>query len=419
MKNPSKWLVIGVVVAVLLGCVMAFWLTQSGETRPISPHASSAPNETITSSASPTTTTDFFGHTLEPLPTMTATDKDGRATPPPGNDRRYVNNKVLTCTLNNGDTLYVGIDLGAQAFQDALYLNLNSSYAERASVGYYVYSTPYDATPQYGEWQTTSTAFGGDQHNFIVQNTLDQLKPATYTDSENYGVMWMDERMGGDKTMVGDADIYIRAVSLGKGKLLGSCKATVKYDAAQDIYQLDSLTNLDVRETGYLTETERQELLDWTYTYVAAGLLPKDGGASVYLSTSAKDEVLAASTVEYTRDRTYYPNARVCGYTGRYIQNNAFTSSNSNLVAVSLDCGAMGFITVYFSPDAEGLESLYGDTETMLLNVPEDTMQEIKDALSSLSFEPLTSKRLIYAGADLFMAMERADSYNIQQVFDH
>lgn len=419
MKTPSKWLVIGVVVAVLLGCVLVFWLTQDGESGPILPPVGGVPDETVTPPVSPTAATDFFGHTLEPLPTMTTTDKDGRVTPPPGDDRRYANNKVLTCTLNNGDTLSVGIDLGAQAFQDALYLNLSSSYAERASVGYYVYSTPYDVTPQYGEWQTTSTAFEGNQHNFIVQNTLDQLKPATYTDAENYGVMWMDERMGGSETMAGDADIYIRAVSLGKGKLLGSCKATVKYDAAQDVYQLDSLTNMDVQETGYLTEAERQELLDWTYTYVAAGLLPKDGGASVYLSTSAKDEALAASTVEYTGDRTYYPNARVCGYTGRYIPNNAFTSSNSNIVAVSLDCGAMGFVTMYFSPDAEGLGSLYGDTETMLLNVPEDTTQEIKDALSSLSFEPLTSKQLIYAGADLFMAMERADSYDIQQAFGH
>lgn len=60
------------------------------------------------------------------------------------------------------------------------------------------------------------------------------------------------------------------------------------------------MTGMDVRVTGFITEAERTELMDWSYALVSSGILPKDGGAGSRIEGADKATCLAASTVEYT-----------------------------------------------------------------------------------------------------------------------
>lgn len=390
MKNDKKeeriipiWLLVAFLVIVVGVCVLVFSLTQRNREK-ASAEASPTPTP-------PITTKDEYGHDIpidkngDPLPFPPSDTADITQEPLPDrvNAPCYLNNKVLSYTYGpNGETLYAGIDLGADAAQSALYLNITTTDGQNGvNMGYYLYSTPCNVMAQYGEW--------GEQDgetDCMLLRTYDNRKPSTYKNEIECGAYWQDNRVGLEDTITGDADIYIRAIRLGPRKLDAICKLHVAYDKATDTYQMTSLEGTDVRETGYLTEEERTELLEWCYAYSKSKAM-LGAGVTDNLTEENKAQAFADSKVEYVKDRTYYPDGKVYGYTGVGKKSWEFVQANPDLVAVSLDCATSGFVTYYFSPQAEGLASVYGGSSD----------PSVDPAL----FEPVTSKGLLYAGYDI------------------
>lgn len=347
MKKKSVFALIACGV-VLLGLVLAKFLY-------VQHHQ--PPSEEIDNLIdSPMPTYDIHGVELPPLDEPTVVDKEGIAPAPVSQDERYLNNQVLSCAFgpNDSATMYIGVDLGEQAYQDAIYLNLSCSEQEAgADVGYYVSVTgESDVLVQFGKWLHSPNANG---HGYIIQNTYDQLKPCQYVDAESFGVSWEDERIGRTPSDYGGTELYIRAIRLADQKLIGVCKAVIEYDPQNDIYALASLSCADVHESTLISTADRQALIEWAYDHVSQGRAVADvSGTLADIENADKHTILNGSTVEFTANRTYFPY--VYGLTRLKNKSGSICKQYDNLYAVSLDCGNANFITLYFSPCEAAIE---------------------------------------------------------------
>lgn len=309
-------------------------------------------------------------------------------------ERHYINNVVLSSPTNDGGTFYLGVDLGPD-LQDAIYLSPTTSYSsmDGVNIGYYMSASPNPPAPQYGDWVNPGS--DPDQHDYYLETVFDVAKPATYVNNEEYGVLWTDNRMGTNRQ---GTEIYIRAVDLGSGDIMGTYKATITYNKNSDTYALTALENTDTLYTGYLTPTERTELLSWCYDVLHDGGLETATGAYYNIQDVDKDTVLAMSTVEYVGSRTYFP--RIRELFGRIVSSYEFTENNKDLVAVNLYCG-LGSHTLYFSPSAKPYSEWF-DLSTSDPSAPSDPNYEDPTITSWWIDTPLTSKQLNLAGCDVF-----------------
>lgn len=83
-------------------------------------------------------------------------------------------------------------------------------------------------------------------------------------------------------------------------------------------------------------------------------------------------------------NRVYFP--KLYNINGQMKTKATFTDKYHDLVAVSLDTGSRGFMTLYFSPQGEGVLDWFPST----------------DLPTWLSMNSLTSKKLYLAGWDEF-----------------
>lgn len=387
LKRPTPGMYMAaVIVVVMVIAILAWAIGTSRETpgkpiyAPASPHAESAtpgntPGETNTPLEG-----GYVSEDEEPGG-IDLTDEELEAIQKELEGRpQYINNKTLAYTYNEaGDTLYMGVDLGGHQ-SDAIYLNLSTTVSQQGSdVGYYISSSYLWPTYQQAEMDPVVAAA---QHDVAILSGYDNIRPATYQDEVRFGAAWSGNSQGEPYQ---SADLYIRAITLADGELLTVCKARIEYDNTANAYQLTSLTGMDVRATGGITEAERTELLDWAYALVSSGIMPKDGGANNFITKADKTACLTASTVEYTGNRVYFP--KLYNTYGRLTTKADFTAKYHDLVAVSLDTGSRGFMTLYFSPQGEGILDWFSD---------------ISDLPTWISLNALTSKNLYLAGWDEF-----------------
>lgn len=382
-KIPPRMLLVLVAAAVFLVCIAGFCIAQWAQrpASPTTPPASQPPaydNLLQPGSSAPPPASSAPGQIAPPM--------QGEFIHNDTEDRRYLNNKVLTAPLVGGGVFSLGVDLGQEHF-DAIYLSPTTSFSlDGATIGYYISSTPFLPIPQYGPWVNPSQIPGAN--DFVIETVFDVAKPAAYVDEENYGICWMDDRMMMDAPKQG-GEVYIRAVDLGAGKLLGTFRATIDYDAIGDTYAMTSLENTDVINTGYLSAEERYELLSWCYDMLVSGNIAHDMGALNDIQRYGdKETAIANSTVEYTGDRTYF--SQVYRFNGKTTSSGGFVTKHKDLVAVNLDCGDTGFFTFYFSPTADPLSEWYMDQESGAI------------ADIGVSLEPLTSRQLNLAGWDIY-----------------
>lgn len=297
----------------------------------------------------------------------------------------------------NYDPYGAFISVGAKTDENAdmVYLNPQASVTgfPDSKIAFYL-------TPSRGDLVYSSESYSGkndgdnaDRKFFATDWAYDELMPVEYIDSENYGVGWCNNYLHDGKMREG-ADIFIRAVDLShRNRLLATARATIVFDEQTKTYRLSGLQSTDVSATGELTAEERTELISRAYDF-ASNLRygPSQSIANSLQQVGTKEEAVEKATVEFLGNRTYFP--RLFDSSQQSVLSSIYTNRFDDIFAVSIPVKEKGFLTLYYSSAAYPLSL--------------DAQDE--DNVTGIDFSQVTSRGLIYFGADYYNPETRSGS---------
>ena len=250
-------------------------------------------------------------------------------------------NKVVTCTCRNGETVSLGVDL-----EDGDYLYLNPSYsAADTEDGKVLFFFWVDRTEL--EYDVlTGTMASREEHatsaNFAsIGRTNDKGIPAAYLDEDNYGVRWKNNVFSDGKEK-GDATthLYMHVIRIADAKLIDSLQATIEYDPATEKYGISSFNRNDVLTTGSMEEGEREAVVE-----SAASVLQDDSSPPIISGLS--DERIAEMKADAVVEMVPGPLFRYFyDLFGEVVRRDQFP--NIDFYAVNLYVRPHGTVTFYF-----------------------------------------------------------------------
>ena len=294
--------------------------------------------------------------------------EDGNAALTVKSDGYYSNAEKLE--IQTGYGRYISLGLGNGDIRNAVYLNphMRYDYAENPDEQYgFLIRT--DRVPL--EYADTVPAPGGDPKNTaytdlaILGRTYDKLAPAAYTDPEQFGVRWIDSPAFGGQPHDGDT-LYILAVRISDGTLMGAGRADIIYDYPSNTYSIRNFRNSDILYTGELPEKWRDRLYDDAVTFI------ERGNEKFHIGFSGTDwnDIKQFAVIEKL-NRTYY--RKFFNTLGNVTSSGRY--AGMDIYAVNINCSGYGYFTVYFCPEpmAYGLHTdRLGNRELNLIPIGYD-----------------------------------------------
>ena len=270
--------------------------------------------------------------------------EDGNAALTVKSDGYYSNAEKLE--IQTGYGRYISLGLGNGDIRNAVYLNphMRYDYAENPDEQYgFLIRT--DRVPL--EYADTVPAPGGDPKNTaytdlaILGRTYDKLAPAAYTDPEQFGVRWIDSPAFGGQPHDGDT-LYILAVRISDGTLMGAGRADIIYDYPSNTYSIRNFRNSDILYTGELPEKWRDKLYDDAVTFI------ERGNEKFHIGFSGTDwkDIKQFAVIEKL-NRTYY--RKFFNTLGNVTSSGRY--AGMDIYAVNINCSGYGYFTVYFCPE--------------------------------------------------------------------
>lgn len=261
----------------------------------------------------------------------------------------YSNDTSLGCDLAYGVHITIGTDSGDEnglilaprvSYDYARNPNERYGYIVRASSGELVCDT--EPMPE------TSAELAGCSHLYIPGRTYDTLCSA-----ENLRWVSSSSAAGGQNT---SASIYIRAVRLSDGFLMGCARVNVTLDD-NGMYRLSQLTRSDVSVTGELDNEVRDSLV---------------AEAIQYIQSDAMQPILRYSDADYENVRAFIVVEKL----PKPIYGKLFDSAGDvapagrfagmDVYAVHLPYTGLGYVTVYFAPETQLTKVDAGDKLAVL-----------------------------------------------------
>ncbi len=246
--------------------------------------------------------------------------------------------------LDFSENIHMTIGMGNDFVSSGIYLdptltyefdyrvNENEPYVfiMRADNGQIVY--PDDLTPGKPE--------DGMRYYYLADRTYDRVVSASFNYEKNNGLKWYLDEYAGDRKDV-DSHIYIHAVRIRDGFLMGSAIATISQDTASGNYQIVSLENADVRHTENMSEELRTAVI-----FKALEFINEDNTFEPLYVTEEEYNMYSDAIVVEKRDRVIY--SRLFDAQGNPSPAGKFTSYDPYMVSFQ-DTGH-GYITIYLRP---------------------------------------------------------------------
>lgn len=270
--------------------------------------------------------------------------EDGNAAVAVKSDGSYSNAEKLE--IQTGYGRYISLGLGNDAIRNAIYINphMRYDYAENPDEQYgFLIRT--DRVPL--EYADTVPAAGGDPKNAahidlaILGRTYDKLSPAGYSDPEHFGMRWIDSPAFGGKSHDGDT-LYILAVRISDGTLMGAGRADIVYDYPSNTYSIRNFRNSDVLYTGELPGEWRDRLYEDAVAFIRTG----NEKFHIGFNGTNWEDIRQFAVIEKV-NRTYY--SKFFNTLGNVISSGRY--AGMDIYAVNINCSGYGFFTVYFCPE--------------------------------------------------------------------
>ena len=281
--------------------------------------------------------------------------------------------------IQTGFGRYIIIGLGNDEFRDSICINphMRYDYAENPEEQYgFLLRT--DRVPL--EYADTDPRPGSDPQNVsytdlaIQGRTYDKLVPASFSDSDHYGVRWEDRPAFGGQPHDGDT-LYILAVRISDGTLMGAGRADIVYDYPSDTYSIQNFRNSDVLYTRELSKEWRDKLYDDAVAFLQTG----NDKLHIGFANTDWSEMKQFAVIEKL-NRTYY--GKFFNTLGNVISSGKY--AGMDIYAVNINCSGYGFFTVYFCPEpmAYGLHlDRLGDQELNLIPIGYDAHSPMTEEL--------------------------------------
>ena len=258
------------------------------------------------------------------------------------NNVTYRNDGVVDIEIREGMTMSVGVD--GPSLVDAIYLNPTFQNENRKNDRYAFYiSTEYGRIDCSHAHRGTadSKPYLEYQSFAIMDRTYDTLVPAEFKTIEDYGVRWvMDKPITELEEMQGS--IYIRAVSLDTGMMIGTAEVRVAYLKSANAFEIASGYSSDIMHSPSYTEADREELLDDAVTFFVNGT---DEFTIGFNDPKSLEPMLEFASVEEVT-HPYFSKL----YTDKSIAFRNNTLDGYTLIAVNIPHKDFGVLTAYFIP---------------------------------------------------------------------
>lgn len=295
-----------------------------------------------------------FDPTMEPIePTEEDLENMEKNNEQYNQEARYINNGYYYYDYDQyGDYMSVGVDAGDS---NMIYLNPQAYVygCPDAKVGFYITATRGNIIMANENWAGVSDGENASHQYFMINWTYDELVPADYQDSQGFGIAWQDNFL--EDGQYAGADIYIRAIDLSnRYKLLTVAKATIAYDPEANTYRLSGVWNEDVSATGQMSAEDRAELVSRAYDLATNKVyFPNQVVVNKLSALGTKEEITGQAIVEYLGKTLHFPE--FSSASGRPVRSSYYADWFDDIYAVSLPVREKGFITLYYSADAEPL----------------------------------------------------------------
>lgn len=281
--------------------------------------------------------------------------------------------------IQTGYGRYISLGLGSDAVRDAIYINphMRYDYAENPDEQYgFLLRT--DRVPL--EYADTDPAPGSNPKNAgqidlaILGRTYDKLVPAAGTDSEHYGIRWIDSPAFGGQPHDGDT-LYVLAVRISDGTLMGAGRADIVYDYPSKTYSIRNFRNSDILYTNELSAEWRDKLYDDAVAFL------QKGNDKFHIGFTGTDwaDIKEFAIIEKL-NRTYY--SKFFNTLGNVASAGRY--AGMDIYAVNINCSGYGFFTVYFCPEpmAYGLRTDHlGNRELNLIPIGYDAHSPMTEEL--------------------------------------
>ena len=281
--------------------------------------------------------------------------------------------------IQTGFGRYISLGLGNDEVRDSICTSphMRYDYAEN-SEEQYGFLLRTDRVPL--EYADTDPKPGSDPKNAsytdlaILGRTYDRLVPASFSDSDHYGVRWVDRTAFGGQPHDGDT-LYILAVRISDGTLMGAGRADIIYDHPSNSYSVRNFRNSDVLYTGEISMEWRDKLYDDAVAFLQAG----NDKFHIGFTNTDWSEIKQFAVIEKL-NRTYF---------GKFFNTlgnvtSAGKYAGMDIYAVNINCSGYGFFTVYFCPEpmAYGLHlDRLGDQELKLIPIGYDAHSPMTEEL--------------------------------------
>lgn len=274
----------------------------------------------------------------------------------------YDNSRRLFCELGYGIRLYLGAETSDEIEGLCLNPTLIYDYALNVDEQYiFLIRCSRGALENSGDPSPASSAQNSAFTSLLINSrTYDKLTPATYVNPDAFGVKWVNDITGDSWDKTG-AVLYIHAIRLKDGHLMGTAKAIIDYDAGNEFYYLDSVSKSDVLTQKDISSAERTELINAAVGFFNAG----NGPVALTITDNDRSNLGDFYVVE-SRPRPLYN--KLFSAKGDVIP--AGRLAGCDLVAVHIPYTGLGYITAYFTSadDATGLARCeFENTEYVLV----------------------------------------------------
>ena len=276
--------------------------------------------------------------------------------PDPENTVGRYRNRVLSCEFPGGSVLRIGTD---EENSDALYLNPVFEVSDEEALysagedefAFYFLSSSADDIAFSTENVGTTLSFPEEDRYFCVTDrTYDTLVPAEFRNAQDFGVKWTDlnNYHGFDGS---DSDVRIRVVRPTDGRLLGTAILHIRFDIESCTYIPEALVNSEAVECGFMTEADRDKLVDRAFEFFASGI----SGFNANVDRSQWSNFKPLAIVEKT-ERFYF--SRFFGEDSEVKSGGDY--NGVQVYAVNLNYPNFGFVTVYCASEMQ-LYGLWGE----------------------------------------------------------
>lgn len=257
----------------------------------------------------------------------------------------YLNDSILTASLQSGSTLSVGaitsdtsgliinpvydcIDdekvLGQDITQFAFYISVVGIELSCSSETYGFASDPIN-------YIETSL--------YIVNRTYDTLCPASYRSDADYGI-----KVSVPAFHKHDLTLSIRIVRIPDGTLMGIANLNIAYEPYNNSYRLKNLECLNDHSPAELGDEARDKMIREAAAFIEAGT---ERQSFIFALSNSSNSTVSA-IIEKT-SQTYFPV--LYNDASEIVSRGSFY--HCDIYAVNINRIGCGFITVYFAPQMQ------------------------------------------------------------------